>query len=181
MTTDAQPTRVPKVVAALAGLALCAIAVFLIWRNLGDDSGSTDGPGGTESTVTTVDLPEPEPSAVSATAEYLAGDGAAILVVHDEASRLAAEGDEALTPEQCAEVVDTLDAEAPADTLVGLIGEVPDEVLGAAFESERVALGTTLTACVSDDGPEPLSVRLETLDDSSRLVEQRLDELGVTP
>ena len=171
------PSRRVTIIAITVAVVI-GVVVLGAWFVLDDDpdAAPSDGP---DTTATTVALPAAEPDAAAATADYLAADGAAILVVHEQANELLAGLGDVPDSDRCAEAVDTLDAEAPADELVGLIGEVPDEVAGAAFETERVALGRALTACVGAADAEPFTVRLDELASAVAVVDQRLDELEV--
>jgi hypothetical protein len=160
---------------------LAAGAVLLV---LGAGGCTKDEFSGESSTTTSADtsapsitLPEgaPEPSedAAGGVLEFLRGEGAPLLVVHEAALSLSTD---APGSDACAEVADELDGEAPSGEIAALVTGVDDEVMRSALHSERVALGTFLTSCV--DGERPAHDELQQAVGSVATRLQQLEDAG---
>jgi len=161
--------------AAVLGFG-AVVAIGIVLLLVRDDGTRPTEPTSTTVPPTTVPLPPPNADNAAASIEFLDADGAAVLVMHDAAVRLV---DPALEVDAaaCGETVSHLDDAAPADTVPGLIGRIPDAPLSASLEAERAELGQTLTACSTGDDTEPLVDRLDRLRQAVAVTDQRLGEL----
>lgn len=165
-----------RVFAALAvGALIVGGGVVVVVASRGSSDGRTSD---TVSTTSTIDpraeeFPVAHSDVAGATLEYLDGDGAALLVMHEAAVGIAEE----FSVERCGPVAEGLDRDAPADRMIDLVAGVADPPLDAAFNGERTALGVALTACLTEDSTVPLQRRVRALRDAAGLVEARLVQL----
>lgn len=114
----------------------------------------------------------PGPVDAGATQAYLAGDGAALLVMHRTAVEQLRAGSGGGS---CQERATGLQAVVPADRAYVLVAGVPDEALRAVLGDERAALGQTFTRCADPAVPDAAA----DLAAAVALADLRLDALGV--
>nr|WP_042190478.1 DUF2749 domain-containing protein [Kibdelosporangium sp. MJ126-NF4]CEL19373.1 hypothetical protein [Kibdelosporangium sp. MJ126-NF4]CTQ94828.1 hypothetical protein [Kibdelosporangium sp. MJ126-NF4] len=106
---------------------------------------------------------EPDRGAEQRTQEFLKGDGAPLLTMHEVAQAVAT------GTVDCPAAIARLNREAPPDQAGLLAGSIEDGELEAYMAEEREALGLTLAACQKNEG----------LDEAVRKVQSRLDALGI--
>ncbi|MBE1465731.1 hypothetical protein [Kibdelosporangium phytohabitans] len=144
--TSAKRRTLIWVAAAVVALGVAA-AIVLITRS-GDTSDAADeGDRGVE----------------QRTQEFLKGDGALLLTMHEVAQAVATGAVD------CPTAIARLDREAPSDRAGVLAASVDDGELESYMSEEREALGLTLAACKKDPN----------LDEAIRKVQSRLDALGI--
>jgi len=131
----------------------------------------------------------PAPEIISTTKEYLAGDGADVVTVLDQAVTLAQGG---TNPATCAQVVDVLDAMTDQRGFRWAAAGIPDPVLADLAQSTATVVSDTLIACLGevDDNtansaipvdpvsPTDLGKALDQLRRLNELTAQRRQELG---
>lgn len=116
--------------------------------------------------------PAPVADDAVSTLDFLDGDGAPLLAMH----QTALDWDAGASADDCNAIGDTLDREVSTDQAGLLIAGVDDEPLQTLLDAERIALHVSLTACL-DQTTVPATDDGAPLDEIVPLVQQRLDDL----
>lgn len=160
--------------AASVAVGLFGLVAVVIWMS----RSASDGGDSTTSETVLVDpraeqFPTVSADVAEVTQTYLEGEGSQLVVMHEAGVEITDD----LDPEACESAVARLNRVAPSVAVVRLIAGLADEVLAAALNSERRALGVALTTCVTAADAVSLRERMAAVADAATLVEVRLAQL----